>query len=60
MSELHLSARLMAAHFHLWLCSENVCFGSLADIRARTGHVLFTPKNGRWAVHPSQHLAIGL
>ena len=25
---------------------KHVCFGSLADIRARTGHVRFTPKSG--------------
>jgi len=23
-------------------------------------HVRFTPNNGRWAAHPSQHLAVGL
>jgi len=23
-------------------------------------HVRFTPNNGRWAAHPSEHLAIGL
>jgi hypothetical protein len=22
-------------------------------------HVRFTPNNGRWAAHPSQHLAVG-
>jgi hypothetical protein len=37
----------------------NVCLGSLADIQ-NPRHVRFTPNNGRWAVHPSQHLAIGL
>ena len=36
----------MAAHFHLWLCSENVCFGSLADILTSPRHVRFTPKSG--------------
>jgi hypothetical protein len=40
--------------------SQKVCFGSLADITARLCHVRFTPDNGRWAVHPSQHLAVGL
>jgi hypothetical protein len=39
---------------------ENVGFGSLADITAPSRHVRFTPNHGRWAAHPSQHLAVGL
>ena len=41
-------------------CLVKVRFGSLADILTRSRHALFTPKNGRWAAHPSQHLAVGL
>ena len=29
--------------------------GSLADIASRPRHVRFTPNNGRWTEHPSQH-----
>src|SRR6478672_694595 len=36
-----------------------VRFGSLADILTSPHHVRFTPNNGRWAAHPSQHLAVG-
>jgi DoxX-like protein len=32
-----------------------VRFGSFADMTARARHVHFTPNNGRWAAHPSQH-----
>ena len=39
--------------------AANVRFGSLADITARSRHVRFTPDSGRWAAHPSQHLAVG-
>ena len=35
---------------------SNVRFGSLADILTSPRHVRFTPNNGRWAAHPSQHL----
>jgi len=35
----------------------NARFGSLADILTRPHPVRFTP-NGRWAAHPSQHLAV--
>ena len=38
----------------------SVRFGSLADILTSQRHVRFTPNNGRWAAHPSQHLAVGL
>ena len=38
----------------------NVRYGSLADILTSPRHVRFTPNNGRWAAHPSQHLAVGL
>ena len=38
----------------------NVPYGSLADILTVPLHVRFTPNNGRWAAHPSQHLAVGL
>jgi hypothetical protein len=38
----------------------HVCFGSLADIVTSPRHVRFTPNNGRWMAHPSQHLAVGL
>ena len=38
----------MAAHFHLWLCSKNVCLGSLADITACSSHVRFAPKSGHY------------
>jgi hypothetical protein len=37
-----------------------VRFGSLADILTSPRHVRFTPNNGRWAAHPSQHLAVSL
>ena len=37
-----------------------VRFGSLADILTSPHHVRFTPNNGLWAAHPSQHLAVGL
>jgi hypothetical protein len=37
--------------------AQTVRYGSLADITARSRHVRFTPNNGRWAAHPSQHLA---
>ena len=40
--------------------SPNVRFGSLADKPTSPCHVPFTPNNGRWAAHPSQHLAVGL
>ena len=33
----------------------HVRFGSLADILISPCHVRFTPNNGRWAAHPSQH-----
>ena len=39
---------------------ENVRFGSVADILTSPRHVRFTPNNGRWAAHPSQHLAVSL
>ncbi len=39
--------------------AANVRFGSLADILTSPRHVRFTPNNGRWAAHPSQHLAVG-
>ena len=39
---------------------ENVRFGSEADILTSPRHVRFTPNSGRRAVHPSQHLAVGL
>jgi hypothetical protein len=35
----------------------HVRFGSLADILTSPHHVRFTPNNGRWAAHPSQHNA---
>ena len=38
--------------------SRYVPFGSLADILISPRHVRFTPNNGRWAAHPSQHLAV--
>jgi hypothetical protein len=38
----------------------DVRFGALADIRERLGPVRFMPNNGRWAAHPSKHLAVGL
>ena len=41
------------------LSQANDRFGSLADIRTSPRHVRFTPNNGRWAAHPSQHLAVG-
>ena len=31
--------------------------GLLADILTSPRHVRFTPSNGRWAAHPSQHLS---
>jgi hypothetical protein len=37
---------------------ENVRYGSLADILTVPRHVRFTPNNGSWAAHPSQHLAV--
>jgi hypothetical protein len=37
-----------------------VRFGSLADILTSPRLVRFTPNHGRWAAHPSQHLAVGL
>ena len=37
-----------------------VRFGSLADVLTSPRHVRFTPNYGRWAPHPSQHLAVGL
>ena len=37
---------------------SHVRFGSLADILTSPRHVRFTPNNGRWAAHPSQHLAV--
>jgi hypothetical protein len=43
-----------------WMVESNVSFGSLADILTSPHHVRFTPNNGRWAAHPSQHLAVGL
>jgi hypothetical protein len=39
---------------------QRVRFGSKADILLSPRHVRFTPNNGRWAAHPSQHLAVGL
>jgi hypothetical protein len=38
----------------------NVRYGSLADILTSPRHVRFTPNNGHWSAHPSQHLAVGL
>ena len=38
----------------------HIRFGSLADIGVEISDVRFTPNNGRWAAHPSQHLAVGL
>ena len=35
----------------------DVRYGSLADIPISPRHVRFTPNNGLWAAHPSQHLA---
>jgi hypothetical protein len=40
--------------------AADVRYGSLADILTSPRHVRFTPNNGRWAAHPSQHLAVGL
>ena len=40
--------------------ASDVRFGSLADILISPRHDRFTPNNGRWAAHPSQHLAVGL
>ena len=37
--------------------SGHVRYGSLADIPTSPRHVRFTPNNGSWAAHPSQHLA---
>ena len=37
----------------------DVGLGSLADILTRPRHVRFTPNNGSWGAHPSQHLAVG-
>ena len=37
---------------------SNVRYGSLADRLISPRHVRFTPNNGRWAAHPSQHLAV--
>ena len=34
---------------------RNVCYGSLADKVTSPRHVRFTPNNGRWTAHPSQH-----
>ena len=34
--------------------------GTSADITARSRHVRFTPNNGSWAAHSSQHSAVGL
>jgi hypothetical protein len=39
---------------------QHVRYGSLADILTCRRHVRFTPNNGRWAAHPTQHLAVGL
>jgi hypothetical protein len=42
----------------LFYCIDNR--GEIA-CRGRTpSHVRFTPNNGRWAAHPSKHLAVGL
>ena len=38
----------------------DVRFGSLADILISPRHIRLTPNNGRWAAHPSQHLAVSL
>jgi hypothetical protein len=38
----------------------HVRFGSFADILTSPRHVRFTLNSGRWAVHPSQHLPVGL
>jgi hypothetical protein len=35
--------------------AANVRFGSLADKVTSPRHVRFTPNNGRWTAHPSQH-----
>ena len=38
---------------------SDVRFGSLADKVTSPRNVRFTPNHGRWAAHPSQHLADG-
>ena len=50
----------LAVATRLWGGAMNVRFGSKADIPTSQRHVRFTPNNGRWAAHPSQHLAVGL
>ena len=37
-----------------------VRFGSLADMLTSPRHLHFTPNNGRWAAHPSQHLGLSV
>jgi hypothetical protein len=65
---LHRRRVVSFEHVDTWerLCGgprkslRDVRYGSLADVLTSPRHVRFTPNNGRWAAHPSQHLAIGL
>jgi hypothetical protein len=57
MAKARRARPLGSAKDHGPAAAERITSVELADIVTSPRHVRFTPNHGRWAAHPSQHLA---